>query len=224
MAVGATSEASTLRPEGLVLVASSGARVLARRLSYAGPAAGDSVEQRRLVELVSLGTRVEHRLGTYRLERLVERANEDLVPDGKPVFTVPAAEVQRLVSWASGSSAPDTDARVVLVGEERATGRLRAALARLSLRVESQEDARRVLALVGIDPPDLLIVAPGAQGMDARELVRAVRRSHRPDQLPILLLGSLADTAADAGGTPCPEGLEDTPALLSEVAAILELV
>jgi CheY-like chemotaxis protein len=148
-----------------------------------------------------LATRVEHRLGTYRLERLEEHANEELVPDGKPAFALPAVEVQRLIAWASGSSDTGADSYLLLVGAERVIGRLRVALGRLSLRLDAQEDAPRALMVAEVDRPDLVIVAHGAQGMDERELLRALRRLHQPDELPILLSGS-HDAAAEGTRRP----------------------
>jgi hypothetical protein len=209
--------------EGLVLAASSGARVRARRFVHGGGAL-QTREPRRLVELVSLGTRVEHQLGTYRVEQLAELGDRELVPAGKPAFTLPAAEVRRLLAWASGADDATGDACILLAGGEPETARLRVSLSQLSLRLEQHEDARRALALIECDTPDLLVVAPGLQSGGELDLVRAARRLRGPDELPILLVGADEAAALEAGADRQLDDLRSARAFVDLVAELLELV
>jgi hypothetical protein len=216
-----------LGDHGLVLAAQSGARVRARRFVQGEMVSRDGValsrEPRRFVELVSMGTRVEHELGTYRIEQLAALGDRELVPAGKPAFTLPASEVRRLLSWASGSTEATGDGAILLVGDPAETGRLRVGLSRLPLRLEQVEDPRRALALIEVDPPDLLIVGPGLHG-GARELVEAVRHSLGLSELSILVLGGDESDALALGANAHLPDLSDPRALVDRVAELVELV
>ncbi len=65
-----------------------------------------AAEAIRVVELASFGARLERPLGTYRVEQLSAFADRPLVLAEKPVYTLPAAEIRRLLAWASYAPSP----------------------------------------------------------------------------------------------------------------------
>jgi hypothetical protein len=213
----------------LLLIAVSGARVEARLVNRGERFGPDGAyvwgRYRPALELVSRGGRLDHYLGAYDPDVLGELGAHGLVPDGKPGYALPPQEVRRLLDWASGGGEPALETgTVLLVGDEHETGRLAAALAHMSLRVEREEDGERALARAALGAADLVIAAPGSLQLGPLEVAAALRASSGGTAVPVVVVGGDRDEAHAAGANAHLDDAGRHEALVRAVGQLLRLV